>query len=121
MSSGYESHCILCIYRPPTGNYRTFIHLLESLLNKLYTNSINVIICGDVNINYLKDSNYKNKLNSLLATHNLHSAVNFPTRVTKHSSTANDNIFMNKETNSNYSTESLVNGLSDHDAQLLIL
>ena len=52
--------CILCIYRPPTGNFETFIHLLESLLNKLYTNSINVIICGDVNINYLKASNYKN-------------------------------------------------------------
>ena len=25
--------CILCIYRPPTGNFGTFIHLLESLLN----------------------------------------------------------------------------------------
>ena len=33
--------CILCIYRPPAGNFGTFIHLLESLLNKLYTNSIN--------------------------------------------------------------------------------
>jgi exonuclease III len=113
--------CILCIYRSPTGNFGTFMHLLESLLNKLYTNSINVIICGDVNINYLQASNYKTKLNSLLAMYNLHSAVNFPTRVTKHSSTAIDNIFMNTATNSNYSIESFINGLSDHDAQILIL
>jgi len=89
--------CILCIHRPPAGNFETFKHLLESLLNKLYTNSINLIICGDVNINYLKASNYKIKLNSSLATYNLYSAVNFPTRVTKHSSTAIDNIFMNKK------------------------
>jgi exonuclease III len=113
--------CILCIYRLPTGNFGTFIHLLESLLNKLYTNSINVIICGDININYLQASNYKTKLDSLLATYNLHSAVNFPTRITKHSSTAIDNIFMNKATNSNYSIESFINGLSDHDAQILAL
>ena len=106
-----NAFCILCIYRPPAGNFETFIHLLESLLNKLYTNSINLIICGDVNINYLKASNYKIKLNSLLATYNLYSAVNFPTRVTKHSSTAFDNIFMNKNSNSNYSIESLINGL----------
>jgi len=58
---------------------------------------------------------------SLLATYNLYSAVNFPTRVTKHSSTAIDNIFMNKNSNSNYSIESHINGLSDHDTQILVL
>ena len=63
--------CTLCIYRPPTRNFVTFIHLLESLLNKLYANSINVIICGDVNINYLKASKHKNKLDPLLETYNL--------------------------------------------------
>ena len=75
--------CILCIYRPPTGNFATFIHLFESLLNRLYTNSLNVIICSDININYLQVSNYKSTLNSLLATYNLHSTVHFTTRVTK--------------------------------------
>jgi exonuclease III len=112
--------CILCIYRPPSGN-GTFLPILESLLNKLYTNSNNVIICGDINTDYLKNSNHTTKLNTLLATYNLHSIVNFPTRVTKHSSTAIDNIFMNKSININYTIESLINGLSDHDAQILIL
>jgi hypothetical protein len=90
--------CILCIYRPPAVNFGIFILRMESLLNKLYTNSINIIIYDDININYLKATNYKTKLNTLLATYNLHTVVNFPTRVTKHSSTAIDNIFMNKST-----------------------
>ena len=113
--------CILFIYRPPTGNFKTFIHLLELLLNRLYTDSINVIICGYININDLQVSNHKFTLNSLLATYNLHSAVNFPTRITKNSSTAIDNIFINKVKHSNYCIESFINGLSDHDAQILVL
>ena len=99
------------------GNFGTFIYLLQSALDKLYSNSINLIICGDVNINYLKDSNYKTKLNSLLATYNLHSTVDFPTRVTEHSSTAIDNIFLNKETNLNYFIEPLINGAVNYLAK----
>ena len=94
--------CILCIYRPPTGNFATFIHLFQSLLNRLYTNSLHVIICGDININYVQVSNYKFTLNSLLATYNLYSTVHFPTSH-QSSSTATDNIFINKVKNSNYS------------------
>ena len=51
----------------------------------------------------------------------MHSAVDFPTRVTKNSSTATDNIFIDKVKNSNYSTEPFINGLSDHDVQILVL
>jgi hypothetical protein len=29
---------------------------LETILNKLYTKSINIILCGDVNINYLDNA-----------------------------------------------------------------
>ena len=96
------------------------VYLLKSTLDKLYSNSIKLIICGDVNINYLKDSNYKTKLNFLLTTYNLHSEDDFPTRITERSSTAVDNIFLNKETNLNYFVEPLTNGLSDHDAQLTL-
>ena len=41
----------LCVYRPPTGNISYFLRALESILNQLYTNSTNIIICGDININ----------------------------------------------------------------------
>jgi exonuclease III len=32
-----------------------FLNTLESILKKIYTNSLNIIIGGDININYLDD------------------------------------------------------------------
>ena len=90
---------ILCIYRPPAGNFTAFLLHLESVLTQLYSNTINLIICGDINVNYLQDSRNKFLLNSLLASFNLHSAVNFPTRISNSSSTTIDNIFIDKTKN----------------------
>ena len=56
-----------------------------------------------------------------MSSYNLHSAVDFPTGVTKNSSTAIDNIFIDKVKNSNYSIEPFINGLSDNEAQILVL
>jgi len=87
---------ILCIYRPPTSNFLNFQCLLESILTQLYSNTTNLIICGDINIDYLKTSNYKTQLDYLLASYNLSTAVDFPTRITDNTSTAIDNIFIDK-------------------------
>jgi exonuclease III len=113
--------CIICMYRPPMGNLETFMHLLQSALEKIYTNSMKLVICGDININYLKNCSYKAKLDSLLATYNLQSIVDFPTRITENSYTAIDNIFLNKGTYPDYFVEPFINGLSDHDAQMVTL
>jgi hypothetical protein len=85
---------ILTLYRSPTGNFLGFLNAIESVINKIYTNSINIILCADININYLDDVRInKHKLNSLLATYNLHSIVDFPTRVTNTSAMAIDSFF----------------------------
>jgi len=112
---------ILCIYRPPAGNFTTFLLHLESALNQLYSNTMNLIICGDINVNYLQDLRNKSLLNSLLASLNLHSAVSFPTRINNKSSTITDNIFIDKLKNPDYSIIPISNGLSDHDAQIILL
>ena len=112
---------ILCIYRPPAGNFTTVLLHHESVLTQLYSNTITLIICGDININYLQDSRNKSLLNSLLASFNLHSAVNFPTRISNSSSTTIDNIFIDKTKNTDYSIIPISNGLSDHDAKILLL
>ena len=88
---------------------------------QLYSNTTNLIICGDININYLKSSNYKTQLDYLLASYNLSTAADFPTRITKYTSTAIDNVFIDKTKNSDYTIEPIINGLSDHDAQELVL
>jgi hypothetical protein len=51
--------------------------------------------------------------------YNLKSRVNFPTRITNVLSTAIDNIFI--YISKNFTVSPLINGLSDHDAELLIL
>ena len=112
---------ILCIYRSPTGNFTTFLMHLEAILTQLHTNASNLIVCGDINVNYLQESRNKSLLNSLLVSFNLHSAVNFPTRISNSSSTTIDNIFIDKYKNKDYSIIPISNGLSDHDAQIIHL
>jgi len=55
----------------------------------------------------------------LLLPYNIYSTVNFPTRIHNNCITAIDNIFIDKVKCENYSIGPLVNGLSDHDAQII--
>jgi hypothetical protein len=87
----------------------------------LYTVTTEYIICGDVNIDYLVDSDRKSRLEALLKTCSLTSVVNFPVRTQKHSATAIDSIFIDIFKVRNYSVCPIINGLSDHDAQSITL
>ena len=57
----------------------------------------------------------------MLNSYNLVSVINFPTRIKNNSSTTIDNIFLDVSKLGTYTTYPMVNGLSDHDAQLLEL
>jgi hypothetical protein len=57
----------------------------------------------------------------VLQTYNLTALVTFPTRSQVTSSTTIDNIFIDTSKIPNYSVSLFFNGLSDHDAQLLII
>ena len=91
------------------------------VLTQLFSNTTNLIVCVDISIDYLKTSKYKFQLDCLLASYNLSSIVDFPTRITGNTSTAIDNIFIDKVKNNDYTVEPMINGLSDHDAQILVL
>jgi hypothetical protein len=91
--------CILTVYRAPKGNVTCFLNSLETILNTLYTKSINIILC-DVNINYLNDAGTnKIKLHTLPTTYHLCSIADFPSRITSTSATAIDNFFIDKHRN----------------------
>ena len=51
--------CVLSIYRSPTGNFDTFMEKLEEILNLLFLNQLNLIICGDFNVNFMTDNTKK--------------------------------------------------------------
>jgi hypothetical protein len=117
------SHTIVIInvYRSRTCNIEYFLNNLEVALNQVYNNTFDIILCGDFNINYLSENQNKQALNSLLTIYSLYSVIDFHMRIHNNSNTMIDNIFINKFKNENYSVHYLINGLSDHDAQVLSL
>jgi len=113
---------IMCIYRAPTGNLGHFLKGLDSILKQLNKTINEIIICGDINIDYLEDNCYKRQqLDALLASFNLISTVHFLTRALNGAISAIDNIFMDITNKNKYSINPLINGLSDHDGQLIQL
>jgi hypothetical protein len=90
-------------------------------LKLLYKPKAEFLTCGDINTDYLVESNRKKQLASLLTTCNLSHIVNFTTRIQNDSSTAIDNTFVDNSRLKSSSTSPLINGLSDHDAQFLTI
>ena len=56
---------LCCVYRSPSENPNYFLELLEKTLNLLYQPNISLVICGELNINFLVDSSVKQNLKSL--------------------------------------------------------
>jgi len=50
---------LCCVYRSPSENPNYFLELLEKTLNLLYQSNLSLVICGDLNINFLVDSSVK--------------------------------------------------------------
>lgn len=110
---------IISIYRSHSGDFCHFLKKLGIILNLLYSNKIEYIICGDISVNYLDTCTKIQQLDTLSTTHNLRSTVNFPTRIVSSSVTAIASIFVDKARN--YTISPFINRLSDHDAQLIKL
>ena len=110
---------VFCVYRAPTGDIDYFLKNLDILLNTLQNSKTDFILCGDWNINFMEHNNNKDRVENLLSTYNLIGTVYFPTRITNTSTSMIDNIFI--DGSSNYTIKPHINGLSDHDAQLLIV
>jgi hypothetical protein len=104
------------MYRSPTGNFTQFI----KSLNHLTKPNTEFIICGDFNVDFShKESFKRQELDTLLATYNLISTTNYPTRCTYRSNTIINNIFIDLIHKDAYSTYPIINSLSDHDGQLI--
>jgi hypothetical protein len=79
------------------------------------------MFCGDISINYLNESKLENQLDNLLLSYNLTSIIDFPIRVQNTSATAIDNFFIDISQYESFMAIPIINGISDHDAQLLII
>jgi len=110
---------ILAIYRSPSGNFTNFLKNLDSILNIWYSNKIEIVICGDINIKYLENCKKRQQLDAQLQTYNLIGTVSFPMCKSKASTTAINNIFITRT--KHYIINPDINGLSDHEAQIIMI
>lgn len=108
---------VLALYRSPSGNIEHFFMRLETLLTSLGINA-NILLCGDLNINFSKASDrYTKSLCSLFNSMNLCMHVDQPTRFSAYSNSTIDYFCSNL--NQDYISCKTINaGLSDHEAIL---
>ena len=50
---------IITVYKPPTVNITNILNNLKAALNQVYNNTVDIILCGDFNVNYFNDNQNK--------------------------------------------------------------
>ena len=116
----YVNISMLAIYRSPVGKINNFITQLDIILQTIHNPRWDLIY-GYINVNYLNDNDRKSQLDAVLNSYSLCSTGNFPTRINSDSSSVIDNIFIDISKTDDYETITIMNGLSDYDAQFIIL
>ena len=111
LDSTFNKLCIWAIYRSPGGDFTNFLKRLDPILQKLYNNKYNFVICGDVNVNYMTDNHHRGQLDAMLYSYNLVGISKFPTRYGLNSQTAIDNVFIDTSTTGEYELYPFINGV----------
>ena len=85
---------ISCVYRTPGSCIDTFRDLLMGMYDKI-TNKKMLFVCGDTNIDLLSENNTTTEFINSMYSMSLYPTITRPTRITTHSTTLIDNIFIN--------------------------
>ena len=110
-----KSFVVGTIYRPPDSSKhlsKNFDTVLSNLLKDMDSTRKEIIILGDINVDYLKTTHQSIKDAFIL--NGFSQLINAPTRVTETTATLIDVIQTNCKNNISYSTV-IPAGLSDHD------
>ena len=109
------------IYRHPNGNLEHFLKYLDSTIDKIHREKKLCLIMGDFNIDLLKITSHtvSDEFLSSLGSF-FHPQILQPTRITDHSSTLIDNIFLNSIEHFVISGN-VVYDLTDHLPNFIIL
>lgn len=75
--------CILSLYRSQRGDFDIFVELLAGILADNMSKKRDVVICGDFNVDNLRDSNQRRYLRDLISSYELVSLVQTPTRISR--------------------------------------
>lgn len=87
---------IFSIYRSPASDVNIFLSELDNFLNYVCKNvNDKIILCGDLNIDFLSHSDSRNNLVDIIGTYNIDFIIKEPTRYTSNSSSSIDYICTN--------------------------
>ena len=90
---------VICgvIYRHPSGNLDTFLGYLNSGIEKISQENKIYVLMGDFNVDLLKVDSHLNsdKFLNIMVSYFFQPHILQPTRITDHSATLIDNIFLN--------------------------
>jgi hypothetical protein len=111
---------LACIYRSPDSDFYAFLHTLELLIFKVSSKEKRLILCGDLNVNFLQHSSKLLDLQNLLHMNNLINIVKSPTRISNHSISLIDVIILHNMNNEMFTVNQDL-GYSDQLAQLLYI
>lgn len=91
-----KNEVILVVYRAPNQKLSAFMYHFERLLEHVNALNQKTVICGDFNIDTLKDchSDYYH----MMSSYGFHNVISAPTRVTPTSSSCIDHILCNFDT-----------------------
>jgi hypothetical protein len=71
---------IVCVYRTPTSNLNVFIETMETIISNLTNKGKNIIIVGDLNIDFLGER-INLQLHTMLNAYGLQAIIDVPTRI----------------------------------------
>ena len=117
MSQNSKSIITCVLSRPPNSSKhlsKSFLETFDKQLSNIIRENKEVIIVGDINFNYLDESNGK-QFKELLSLNGFVQAVNGPTRITPNSETLIDVILTSKPENV-CDIKIIATAISDHDA-----
>jgi exonuclease III len=112
---------VIHLYCSLSEDFYQFLHILDSMLMYLCKPRTQLMLCGDINENFLVDTNYKMALTILLQSYNMTNVTEFPTRINEGHGTAIDGIYIDVSRANHFAVTSISNGLSNHDAQYIVL
>lgn len=110
-----QNYLLVCIYRPPSGNFNEFIVAMNDILSSIFEKKYQgVYIFGDFNINLLRsdDNNVFDFIN-MMFSFSLFPLITKPTRVTSTSATLIDHIWSSQIEN-NIGNYVIHTDISDH-------
>ena len=89
---------IASIYKPPDLDETTFIDSLKSSFSSIDSGRSSLVLLGDFNIDQLgKNNSAKRFLKPFAIQYDIKQIINEPTRITEHSKTLTDLVFVNNE------------------------